>query len=190
MLELLQYPQQNNSEQLRQQIITLQCLEWPAAPRQQIETITWPDNDTHKTSYVFVDNNKAIAHIAIVGKTIVQNGIEYKSFGLSEVVTHPEYRGKGIGRKLLKVVADYMEENMPDVSLFTCKPDLVPFYEKGGWHLYGGSCLVGGTRKKPLRSDDLQLVTMMKFHSTKANKNKQDFLHTDIYLELQENKLW
>lgn len=190
MLKLLQYPQENKSEHLKLQILTLQNLEWPAAPGQQIETINWPDSDTHKTSFVYVENNQAICHVAVVGKTITQNRLEYKAFGLIEVVTHPDHRGKGIGVDLLKVAASYIDTCMPDISLFTCKANLVPFYEKGGWHYFKEICIVGGTKQKPFRSDDLQLATMMKFHSPKAYNNKQDFLNTDIYLELQENKLW
>jgi GNAT superfamily N-acetyltransferase len=42
----------------------------------------------------------------------------------------PEYRGKGIGRELVKRMLDQLK-NFPCVDL-TCDPKLQPFYEKFG----------------------------------------------------------
>ncbi|HIT09512.1 MAG TPA: hypothetical protein IAB55_10615 [Candidatus Merdivicinus faecavium] len=76
------------------------------------------------------------------------------------------------------------------MSLFTCRPELTPFYAKGGWEPLPGTCLVGGTREAPFRSDSLGLAVMARFYSEKAARRRGDFAGADIWLEIGEGELW
>lgn len=191
MIRLIQYPQTDCTDSLKKQIIALQCTVWPIDPSSKLEDIIWPGNsETHVTSFALIDGSIAIGHIAIVGKTISHRGQTYNAFGLSEVVTHPSYQRKGYGLQLIREASAFIENCSPDICIFTCKPDLINFYTRGGWEHIKNTCLVGGTHEKPFRSDNLGLVTMMRFYSDKAKGNRQDFENSDIYLELKEKQLW
>lgn len=187
MIKLLQYPQTDDSETLKKKIIELQATAWP----QESPSKPWPENpDTHVSSFVLVDNDLAMSHVAVVGKDIKHKDQTYKIFGLSEVVTHPSYKKSGYGLQLIKEAARFIENSEPDLSIFTCDPSIIPFYKQGGWTHIKDTCLVGGTLEKPFRSDSLGLATMIRFYSDKAVKYRHDFEGTDIYLELKENQLW
>lgn len=189
MVKLLQYPQTDCSENLKKQIIALQCTAWPPAPGD--EDKPWPENpETHISSFVFVDNDIAVSHVAVMGKNITHKGQIYKAFGLGEVVTHPSYQKSGFGLQLINKAATFIENKEPDISIFTCKHSLIYFYAQGGWSHMKDTCLVGGTRDNPFRSDSLGLATMMCFYSDKAKEHRQYFESSDIYLELREMQLW
>ncbi len=189
MIKLLQYPQTDCSENLRKQIIALQCTAWPLTPGD--EDKPWPGNpEIYISSFVLVDNDITVSHVAIMGKNITHKGQTYKAFGLGEVVTHPSYQKRGFGLQLINKAAAFIENNEPDISIFTCNPSLIYFYAQGGWEHIKNTCLVGGTRDNSFRSDSLRLATMMRFHSDKAKEHRQDFEDSDVYLELSEKQLW
>lgn len=163
--------------------------EWPQAFED--EEIRWPDNpDTNPVSFVHVSDSRVISHVAVQYKKLHHRGQAYRAFGLSEVLTRPSSRGLGFGTKLIQEAAAYIQTQEPDISVFTCKPELTSFYARGGWKYIEGACLVGGTKRKPFRSDSLGLAVMLRLHSAAARKRRQDFERADLYLELGENMLW
>ncbi|WP_229106660.1 hypothetical protein [Paenibacillus sp. 1001270B_150601_E10] len=83
-----------------------------------------------------------------------------------------------------------MDRSSPDLSIFRCKPALVPFYTRGGWEPISEAVLVGGIRQAPFRSDSLGLTVMARFHSDNAKQNRETFERADIYLDLGEGQLW
>ena len=54
--------------------------------------------------------NKIIAHVAVHDKTISINNTSYRIGGIAEVAVHPEHRGKGYVREILKVVHKWLTE--------------------------------------------------------------------------------
>ena len=112
------------------------------------------------------------------------------AYGLSEVVTHPAYRRRGLGTQMLRRAADFILSQRPDISIFTCAPKYAAFYGSAGWQTARGASLVGGSSAAPFRSDSLGLVTMIRWISDKGIAHKKDFEDTDIVLELGENQLW
>lgn len=186
-MTLVQYPQQDNSSALKKQIIALENTVWksdksgqdfPSAP------------NTYVTSFVILEGSVAVCHAAVRKKILIHFGQKYSAYGLSEVVTHPNYQKMGLGSKILLEAANYIAYQHPDLGIFTCEPSKVPFYAKGGWQPCNCACLVGGTEAHPFRSDQLGLTTMINFFSAKAKSNQLLFENTDIFLELGENQLW
>lgn len=189
LLQFLHFHQEECPEEWRKQIVGLMQREWPEAF--EGGSAEWPDcPETHPTSFVLLSNRTVISHVAVPMKEIRHKGHPYRAFGISEVITHPDYRKQGYSSKLLKAAAAHIAVNSPDISLFTCVPSLVSFYAEAGWEHYAGTVLVGGTSDKPFRSDSLGLATMMRLYSDKALRNRHDFLETDVQLELGERKLW
>ena len=56
---------------------------------------------------------------------------------IKDVIVHPDYQGRGIGRMLIDEIQRYIEENgVPGTWIFTelaAVPDKAPFYEKFGF---------------------------------------------------------
>ena len=54
---------------------------------------------------------------------------------IENVVTHPEYRNRGIGTRLLKRAKEMARENgCYKIMLLTGRRDAIPFYEKAGFN--------------------------------------------------------
>lgn len=214
-IRLVQYPQMDASETLRTQIIALQSTAWPLSAGLLLEEVIWPEDlQNHKTSFVLITQNKAsshiianshdndsshdndgshdiaISHVSVLEKCILHKGIQYRAFGLSEVVTHPNFKRKGLASRLLKEAILYIENNSPDICIFTCYPALVPLYSRAGLELMKDTYVVGGTPNHPLCSQQLGLSTMMAFYSDLAKSHRSDFENSEVLLRLSERKLW
>lgn len=188
MVTLVRYPQEDASPRLREAILALEDTAWPPEPG--TPAAGWPsDPATYLTSLVLVEDGAAIAHAAVRQREIRHRGGVYLAYGLSEVVS-PCRRRQGLGLQVIRAAAACIEGQRPDVSLFTCRPELTPFYAKGGWEPLPGTCLVGGTREAPFRSDSLGLAVMARFYSEKAARRRGDFAGADIWLEIGEGELW
>lgn len=137
-----------------------------------------------------MEEEQVLCHIVIRRQQLFHKDCRYLVYGLSEVVTHPGFRGQGLGTTLIRKASLFIEKQGADLSIFTCKPSLVPFYSQGGWAAVPGACLVGGTKEQPFRSDRLRLKTMIQFYSPHAKKHKKDFEKSDIFLELSPQQLW
>jgi len=172
------------------QIIELLSTAWPLLPGATISDEVWPEPDLHRTSFVLIDLDKPICQVSIFEKEINHKDNIYRAFGIGEVVTHPEYKKRGLGTKLMTEAATYIQTCSPDIVLFTCATGLIGFYESAGWQYMKTACIVGGTRENPFRSDELGLVSMMGFYSGFALNHQSDFENADVYLDLSERKLW
>ncbi|WP_028544090.1 GNAT family N-acetyltransferase [Paenibacillus taiwanensis] len=191
MQQLLQFSKEQCPFQYRSQIVELMRQEWPAAFDGRDDDMEWVHQvDTNPTSFLLIENEIVISYLAVPWKQVMHGGERYKAFALSEVVTNPIYRNQGYGLRLIKEAMSFIRHHQPDISIFTCKPELIHFYSQGGWSFIKGTHLIGGTRHKPLRSDLLGLCTMINLFSDKARRNQSDFKDADIYLELGEQLLW
>lgn len=172
---------------IAEKIIALENTAWP----QDTEDPVFPSApDTYLTSFVLLENDVAVCHVGIRQSILHHKGEEYLAYGLSEVVTHPHYRRRGLATQTIERAIPFIASQQPDISIFTCAKDRVAFYTRCGWEAIPGACFIGGTEKQPFRSDSLDLVTMMRFISPKGKRHRQDFENTDIIFSLGENQLW
>lgn len=184
---LLQYPEEIRGPEIEAKIIALEDTAWKS---EEVHPVFPEAPHTYVTSFVLLEGEEAVCHVAVRKSGLFHKGLAYTAYGLSEVVTHPDYRRRGFASNLIKRAAAFIAQEGPDISIFTCAPDLAGFYAQGGWEAMPGVCFVGGTAEKPFRSDRLHLVTMMMFLSEKAKAHRSDFQNTDIVFELGENQLW
>lgn len=184
---LIQYPQENDDIKLAEKITALENTVW----KQDETNNSFPSApNTYVTSFVLLENDTAVCHVGIRKSILHHKGQEYLAYGLSEVVTRSQYRNQGLASQTIQKAAQFINSQQADISIFTCAQEKVPFYSKNGWEAIQGACFVGGTQKKPFRSDSLNLVTMMKFLSPNGKAHRADFENSDIIFELGENQLW
>ena len=59
--------------------------------------------------------------------------------GIGGVSTHPDHRRRGYaGVALTAAIQTIREEKLADFMLLVCEPHNFSFYEKRGWHAFGG----------------------------------------------------
>lgn len=164
-----------------------------------LEDTAWPGSGeepfpgapgTYAASLAVLEDGMAVCHVGVRKAPLLHRGRQYLACGLSEVVTHPARRGRGLTSGLIKRAGEFIAGQGADISIFTYAGALVPFYTRGGWETVRGACFVGGTDEKPFRSDSLDLVTMMRFFSPSGTLHRADFEGTDIVFALGEGQLW
>jgi glucosamine-phosphate N-acetyltransferase len=85
-------------------------------------------------SIVAIINSKVVGYGSLVVETKIRGG---KMGHIEDIVTHPEYRGKNIGRTIvLELVNIAKNQNCYKVSL-QCKEHNVLFYEKCNLNISG-----------------------------------------------------
>jgi len=88
-------------------------------------------NDQY-SCYSYVDGEKVIANASISKMTVVVNGKHYKAIQVGTVMTHPDYRHKGLAKKIMNVIIDKYEKQYEFIYLFA-NETVLDFYPKFGF---------------------------------------------------------
>ncbi len=128
------------------------------------------------------DHDAVVTALDILSKQVRHGGATYSGKGISTMVTDRRRRGAGYGRTLAAAAREMMRAGGADLGIFTCDPDLQPFYELAGWHRLPGAVLIGGTPDEPFPSDVLGKVVMVDFFSDRARAAAGTFTGARIEL--------
>ena len=110
----------------------------------------WHDARPIWTTLAFA-NGKVIGHTAAVERTITTDwNWRYKVVSLQGVAVLPEWRGRGIGRNLLKLALEEAKRRGYPFATIFCKEKMVPFYESLGWQLPEDSMIMWKDRALPI----------------------------------------
>ena len=71
-----------------------------------------------------------VAHIGVHEKKIRANSREYRIGGIAEVCVHPEYRGRGLVRKMLGTIHEWLVANGFSFAVLMGDPDV---YRSSGY---------------------------------------------------------
>ncbi|MEQ6353016.1 GNAT family N-acetyltransferase [Lysinibacillus sp. M3] len=82
--------------------------------------------------YSYIDDEKVIANASISKMTVAVNGKNYKAIQVGTVMTHPDYRHKGLAKKLMNVIIDKYEKQYDFIYLFA-NETVLDFYPKFGF---------------------------------------------------------
>jgi GNAT superfamily N-acetyltransferase len=115
--------------------------------------------DPSYNPFSFFDGEKAIANISVFEMPLVINGQFVKAAGIQSVMTHPEYRGKGLIRDLFAEIFKRYEPIYPVFFLFTQIPKM---YQRFGFQVVSQSHFIfkdieKSGEKVPLVELDLQI---------------------------------
>ncbi|EFQ9069535.1 GNAT family N-acetyltransferase [Listeria monocytogenes] len=82
--------------------------------------------------YSYIDDNKVIANVSINKMNLIYQGEDYRALQIGTVMTHPDYRGQGLAKKLLEhVIAKY--EDQYDFLYLFANDTVLDFYPKFGF---------------------------------------------------------
>lgn len=82
--------------------------------------------------YSYVDGDQVIANVSVNILELIIHGEKKKAIQIGTVMTHPDYRGKGLSTRLMnKVLAEY--ENKYDYMYLFANESVLDFYPKFGF---------------------------------------------------------
>ena len=90
-------------------------------------------NDPDHIIHVAIDDNKIVGSttLLIEQKFIHEGGL---AGHIEDVVVRKDYKGKGVGMKLIRSLLDCAKEKNCYKTILDCKDDVKPFYKKIGFH--------------------------------------------------------
>lgn len=80
----------------------------------------------------FIDNNKVVANASVNKIDLVIDGEPKRGLQIGTVMTHPDYRGQGLSRKLMEYILEEYEQDYDLLYLFANKT-VLDFYPKFGF---------------------------------------------------------
>jgi GNAT superfamily N-acetyltransferase len=109
--------------ELAQQIFGLNFNEW-------FEKGFWGDQ---YIPFSFVDGNKVVANVSVNTIDFIIQGKKYKALQIGTVMTHPEYRNRGLSSRLMNKVLEEYKDQYDFMYLFA-NDEVLEFYPKFGFH--------------------------------------------------------
>jgi GNAT superfamily N-acetyltransferase len=78
--------------------------------------------------YSFIDHGRVAANVSVNLMDLVINGVKSKAIQIGTVMTHPDYRNKGLSRKLMEIVLEDFKE--ADVFYLFANQSVLEYYPK------------------------------------------------------------
>lgn len=88
----------------------------------------------HSTTIGAYDVQKLVGQVLVLPLNMTVHGVNYDMGGIGFVATYPEYRNRGIMKKLMIRALEEMRKNQQFISVLA--PYLVSFYRYFGWELF------------------------------------------------------
>ncbi|OAB40304.1 GNAT family N-acetyltransferase [Paenibacillus antarcticus] len=94
--------------------------------------------DDRYLCYSFLRDHEVIANVSVSKMDVVINGLNKKAIQIGTVITHSDFRGKGLSRALMKHVLDIYEQEC-DIFFLFANSTALDFYPKFGFESFGES---------------------------------------------------
>ena len=80
-------------------------------------------------------DNKIASFYNIIERNVTVDHKSFRAAGINNVITLPDFRGKGFSSKLLKATEGFIFDKLNcDLALLLCADDLIPFYSRLNWY--------------------------------------------------------
>lgn len=80
--------------------------------------------DPTYTPFTYFNGDQAVANVSFFEMPIIINGEKHAAAGIQSVMTHPDYRGKGLMKSLLQRALDHIDSKYKMTFLMTTNPEL------------------------------------------------------------------
>jgi len=126
---------------LLDQIITLKMQHWRYSREEHLKWMksNLMENDFHLLLFDGAKNLIAYLNLVNISVSIGSNSIEY--LGLGNVCVDEKINSRGFGLLLMNSATFFLKQfNRQGILL--CKSELNEFYQKAGWKIFNGNCLI------------------------------------------------
>lgn len=157
---------------------------------QGFSRVVWWDGDGYNIDLgleepaihvVLADGKLLISYAAIIWRDIQHDGIMYKCYGLSGVLTFPAFRRRGFGGRVVQAATDYIRnEQMAEIALLWTDPVNENFYTRCGWQAMPSMTTLVGNPDRPQVYDEE--LPMMLFISERAKAKSGSFESAHLYV--------
>ncbi|MBF2489171.1 GNAT family N-acetyltransferase [Listeria marthii] len=154
--------------------------------------------------YSYIDDKEIIANVSINKMSLIYQGEDYTALQIGTVMTHPDYRGQGLAKKLLgHVIAKY--EAQYDFLYLFANDSVLDFYPKFGFERVEESSFTvdaSSLKRKPAQlkklnpdnNTDFQLISRIVSEKTPLSnildvKESEDLLMFYVLIALK-NELY
>ena len=182
MPKLSQYRSRDLPPLVKAQILAFMRIEWAGgySGERQFRDEVWPDGEADNTlHFVLEERGLVISQAGVVWKTVVHDGVSYKTGGLTGALTFPDFARMGYGTRVVEAATKYIAEAGADIGLAICDLALRSFYARAGWTALPNATVVFGDLRSPEVEDELVL---MLFVSEKGKNGRQSFEGRQIYV--------
>jgi GNAT superfamily N-acetyltransferase len=134
----------------------------------------------------FIRSGEAVASYAgVVFKDIQHGGQRFSIAGLACVATDPALQRQWLGRRVVAAATRQLAQSGVDLGVFTCAPQLAPFYAAAGaWPVAPDVTLIGSAAAGALSSTALGVVVLLRLYSPRAHAASDTLLHGTLDLDL------
>lgn len=94
--------------------------------------------DDRYICHSFIRDNVVIANVSVSKMDLMINGFNKKAIQIGTVMTHPDFRGKGLSGKLMRYVLDLYEQDC-DLFFLFANSSVIDFYPIFGFESFGES---------------------------------------------------
>ena len=128
------YQESDIDERLDAAIKETLCICFPSSTDVFSRTRAWYDCAL-TWSFVIDENESIIAHLALVDRIITVDELPVKVAGVSGVCVRPQYRGRGLCRKLLSAAMRKARELHFDLGMLCANEAVAGVYAVCGWQV-------------------------------------------------------
>ncbi len=104
--------------------------------------------------YSYTDGDKIVSNVSVSEIELILNGKRKKAVQIGTVMTHPDYRGRGLAASLMEVVLKEYEDKSELIYLFP-NAEVLDFYRKFGFVSLQESTL---TKEINIREDNRSFI--------------------------------
>ncbi len=120
---------------------------------------TWYDRGFWFDRYIphaLLDRDRIVANVSVTVMTLLVEGAEVRGLQIGTVGTIPEYRGRGLSRRLMELVIERYEPQVDLMFLFA-NDEVVDFYPKFGFDAYNEVVFISDGTLTPRLGDTRRL---------------------------------
>ena len=156
---------------LEAQIRSLLQAEWPGKETGAPPPLTEPE--LHPVYFILADNDQLLSYARTIWATVFHLEQNFKLYGLGDVLTEPQARGRGYGSRIVeKATSHIRSDSQADVAVLLTEPKLEPFYRRSGWECVPGLQVA---TKESHASAAGSTIPMMLFLSPRAKAAREIF---------------
>jgi predicted acetyltransferase len=157
MIETRIYPVDEFPPLLECQVRDFVRIVWPASNVDDRSVPLGP-RDRDPVHVVIVDGDTLISHVQLLTFTIDHADESYRVMGVSGVLTYPNFRKHGYGRKVVEAATQYIGAQNVDFGMLFTMPELGKFYGQFGWVQMPNLDILAGDKDAPQLREEFTLM--------------------------------
>ncbi|TWD82756.1 acetyltransferase (GNAT) family protein [Kribbella amoyensis] len=168
---------------LKYQVLSFLRIVWPdgfTGSLRHRDWITNPEYDPHHMLYIAGD--LVVSHLEVVHRDVTPEGVTYRAYAPTSVLTFPPFRREGWAGKLVEKASRWIEESDADLGLICCEPESQGFYARNsGWDPVPEARIVVGDDKT--RAELTPQVLLACFLTEKSQQHRETFGQAPLWLK-------